>query len=1526
MSETRGARGIAVAIVGIGCRFPGGVSDADSFWRLLSEGRDAITEIPSDRMDVRRYFDPKPSTPGRMTNRWGGFLDRIDEFDADFFGISPREAECLDPQQRLLLETAWEAFEDAGQDIRKLEGSTTGVFIGQWTSDFEARLFADAETLNFYATEGSGRYASSGRVSYVFGLRGPSLTIDTACSSSLAAVHLAVQSIRSGESHAALAGGANIILQPQINIAYSQSRMMAEDGRCKFGDASGDGYVRSEGVAVVFLKPLDRALADGDKIYAVIRGSAINNDGRSSGSLGRPSRVGQEEVLRAAYLDAGVAASGVQYIEAHGTGTRAGDPIELNALATVVGKALEPDQHIYVGSVKTNIGHTEAAAGMAGLIKTALALRHAAIPPSLHYDVPNPTIAWADLPFTIPRKLMKWPNSNGPRRAGITSFGIAGANAHVVLEEAPTQAALPVARQSSPPALVLPLSAGTPAALRVLADRVADLLESNIDLTLRDLCWAAAVRRTALEHRAAFVASDSAALVEMLRSYAEGGAAAAQGTARGGEVPKVCLVCPGQGAQWVGMARQLMTHAPEFLGALERCDEAIRPFVDWSIIAQLNAEPGRPEYQLDRIDVIQPVLVAIAIAYASLLRSFGVEPAAVVGHSMGEVAAANIAGVLSLKQAMRVICGRSALLQRISGRGAMALVELSTKDAAVRLFGWEDRVSVAVSNSPRSSVISGDPDAVCEIMKQLERDGVFCRSVNVDVASHSPQTQPLSDELVTQLDNLSAGNARIPLWSTVLGRRAEGTEFDAAYWGRNLRDTVHFTDATRDLLNKGITTFVELGPHPVLLHSVDQTAQSRGSQVCLAACGRRDEGDFASLLVAVGQLWAVGCPIDWSQILPKAQRFLSLPHYPWQRERHWAAAAAMASSSSKRTVRTAADEELNGLLFRLEWKPRDLDPKRGPERALNSTWLVVFADPEDRLTVANALESVGAKSSSASVNELEKAIEGFAQERAPNLGLAVCVPDGPDAPYLPVRVLQAVLKQKWSASPKIWFVTRGAQLPSSNGSGGSIDQAALWGTARVIAQEHPEFWGGLIEFERRSEHRSNGDRFVREMMSAAGEDQIAYQDDRRYVLRLVPSPVNRQPETFSPRPDATYLVTGGFGDIGLQIARMLAARGARRLILMGRTPLPPREEWGRIETNSMIGQRVAAVRALESEGVAVHIAAVDVSDQSQVEKYLNRYAVERWPPIRGVFHAAGSLNDQLASSLSKADFDALLESKLRGAQHLDRVLPDLDMFVMVSSICAFIAQPGQANYAAANAGLDALAHDRRRRGLASLSIGWGVWAETGLVKGETGERNVAELSRQGIGSLSMERAVSIFASLCAHQEPYVAVIPIDWAKFQRARSTRNSLMFSEVLQGSDKSHRDVSKFKDQFAASTSAERRKLLDGVVKSAVGAVLKVAPTRIDPRKPIGSMGLTSLMAMELRNRLEAELDRPLSATLVWNYPTVEALVAYLLDSTPGRAAEADVGDLAAPESIQAVIDLSDEQVLAALRAGESAGGIRQ
>ncbi|MBI5722134.1 MAG: type I polyketide synthase [Burkholderiales bacterium] len=920
----------AVAIVGIGCRFPGGVVDVASFWQLLKEGRDAITEIPASRIDIDRLFDPRPATPGHVVTRRGGFVDGIEAFDAAFFGISPREAERLDPQQRLLLETAWEALEDAGADVSRLEGSRTGVYVGQWMSDFESRLFADTDKIDFLMSTGSGRYAASGRLSYALGLRGPSLTLDTACSSSLVAVHLASRALRNGDCELALAGGVNLILQPYIHLAYSQSRMMAPDGHCKFGDASGDGYVRSEGAGIVVLKRLAQALADGDRIYAVVRGSATNNDGRSSGVLGRPSRIGHEELLRAAYADAGVPPARVGYVEAHGTGTRAGDPVEIGALGAVLGEGREAGATCLVGSVKTNIGHTESAAGVAGLIKAALVLHRGEVPASLHFNDPNPQVPWAQLPFRVPASTVAWPASTSrepPRVAGVNSFGISGTNAHAVLEAAPAVPSPAPASQHlddahgprhfpTRPALLV-LSARSPEALRELASRYARRVAGLPRDRLDDLCWAAATRRTPLSHRAAFVADDAAGLAAQLTAHAAGEAAAAEGQV-GDAVPAApVFIVPGQGGQWVGMARDLLAHEPAFRAALEACDAAAAPHLGGSIVAQLALDAEAPGYRLDRIEFIQPTLVALAIAQARWLQSVGIAPGALVGHSMGEVGAAHLAGVLDLAEAMRIICRRSALMSRTRGQGGMAMVGLSMHETERRLAGMPGRtekLSVAASNSPASSVVSGEPRSLDEFITELEAAGHFARRVQVDVASHSPQMDGPAAALTAELAGLAPREATLPIQSTVLGRAAAGSEFDAAYWGRNMRQPVRFDACVAALLDGGATCFVELGPHPVLCGSVQQTAEARSetdaaaapaTAVTAVACGRRDEPGAMGLMTVVGRLWAQGCALDWTALLPRARSHVDLPLYPWQRERHWCEAANQMASAGAAAAASA---------------------------------------------------------------------------------------------------------------------------------------------------------------------------------------------------------------------------------------------------------------------------------------------------------------------------------------------------------------------------------------------------------------------------------------------------------------------------------------------------------------------------------------------------------------------------------------------------------------------------------------------
>jgi acyl transferase domain-containing protein/acyl carrier protein len=878
-----------IAIIGAGCRLPGGGDNLESFWQLLRDGVDAITEVPPDRWDIDAYYDPNPDTPGKMYTRWGGFLEHVDRFDAQFFSINPREAVSLDPQQRLLLEVTWEALEHAGQAPDRLQGSPTGVFIGISSYDYyHLQRHAGEAAIDAYTGSGVTFSVAAGRLAYVLGLQGPTMAVDTACSSSLVTVHLACQSLRDGECDLALAGGVNLILSPENTIYSSRLRAMAADGRCKTFDARADGYVRGEGCGIVVLKRLSEAIRDRDGIVAVIRGSAVNQDGRSQG-LTAPNGPAQEAVIRKALTTAGVQPHEVGYVEAHGTGTPLGDPIEVQAVGAVLGQGRAVDRPLVLGSLKTNIGHLESAAGVAGLIKAALILQHGEIPPHLHLQERNPYINWQELPVTIATGLTKWPEGHGRRIAGVSAFGYSGTNAHVVLEEAPAVSAAPQgAAKPAGQAQVLPLSARTAAALDDLAQAYRELLADGPPTALRDICHAASVGRTHHEHRLALVGQSADEIVGRLSAFLDQKAdrSTSAGISFGVSFPgtqrKVVFVFPGQGSQWLGMGRELLRDEPAFRAAMEECDTAVRAETGWSVLEELDAAEG--ESRLAQIDVVQPVLFSMQVALAAVWRAWGIKPDAVVGHSMGEVAAAHVAGVLSLDAAAQIICRRSRLLTRVAGRGAMAVVELSSQQAQQALDGFDGRLTVAVSNSPRSTVLAGDPVALQELLETLERRDVFCRRIKVDVASHSPYVDELHEDLLRALEELAPQPVSVPMYSTVTGEPAEGRALDGPYWAMNLREPVRFAQAVERALADGHEVFLEISPHPVLLPAIEDNLRDAGRAF---ASMRREDSERATLLGTLGALYAGGHSIDWRLLYTDGGESVRLPTYPWQRQRFW---------------------------------------------------------------------------------------------------------------------------------------------------------------------------------------------------------------------------------------------------------------------------------------------------------------------------------------------------------------------------------------------------------------------------------------------------------------------------------------------------------------------------------------------------------------------------------------------------------------------------------------------------------------
>ncbi|EYF05470.1 type I polyketide synthase [Chondromyces apiculatus] len=1884
-----------IAVIGIGCRFPG-ASGPDALWRLLREGRSAITEVPRDRWDIDALYDPDPEIPGKMYTRHGGFLDGVDGFDARFFGISPREAISMDPQQRLLLEVAWEALEDAGQPPDALQGHQTGVYIGFFSFDYyNLHVKLGDEVINAYTGTGNTASVAAGRLSYVLGLQGPSIAIDSACSSSLVAVHLACQSLRAGECNLALAGGVNLILTPDRTVYFCKLRAMAPDGRCKAFDASADGYVRGEGAGIVVLKRLSDALRDGDPILALVRGSAVNQDGRSNG-LTAPNRIAQQAVIDAALARAGVAPSDIDYVEAHGSGTPLGDPIEATALGTALGRGRPADRPLHVGSIKSNMGHLEAAAGIAGFIKTVLALRHGEIPAHLHFREPNPLIPWSELPLAIPTETRPWPQREGARFAGINSFGFSGTNAHVILESPPPEgsrrpvspAASLDASAAAPPLALLPLSARSPEALRALADAYRAHLHRAPTASLDDLCATAAVRRAHHAHRLAIPAGSRAQALGALDAFLRGDAA--PGLAHGhhvpGERPRLVFAFPGQGGQWPGMAQQLHRTEPAFRAALEACEQAIHRHAGWFLTEHLHT-PEDPA-QRASIDRVQPTLFAIGVALAALWRSWGIEPDAVIGHSMGEIAAAHVAGALDLDDAARIVCRRSHLLRRVGGQGAMAIVELPLDEARSVVTAYPDQLSVAVSTSPRQTVLSGAPAALREVLANLGARGIFCRPIQVDVASHSPQMDPLRDALLQALSGIAPRPTAIPFHSTVTGAPIEGEHLDAAYWVQNLREPVLLWPTLERLLQSGHDTIIELGPHPILLPAVHDALQHLGIEGTTLASMRRQEDEPEAMRRALGALYACGHPVPWERLHP-VRPVVSLPAYPWQRQRYWidtddapgpprapqaqrphlhagahdllgrrlrsplvevqfettfrrdapaflddhrlhglivapgASHLVMAMTAAteaglcrtprledaffpralvlgddeERVVQVLLTPDTTGLSFRVFSASAPSDDAHGAHgahgtdasAALPESWT---QHAEGRVSERLPAAAPGGASDRVSLDEIRarcsetlpssdfyRAMEARGYHFGPSFrtvgdayrrdGEALCqvqLPSPPptsraardvtlvdiclqfpaavfpqghfDTTYVPVgfksfwcdapaptvlwcharlapsndpasdilavdvrllddsgtpvaelldlrarragaevftraaarpahdeayaltweplpaataprqtfptdwlviadhhglgmalarrleersapgqcllvtasstfhlpadptpddpvhldptdpdhlrrlltslpprpasrslgvvylRALDALSPAPGGASPadacdavvtgalrlaqallgagtegaQLWLVTRGAQQPGDAPQRLAFEQASLWGLGRSLDVEHPELHTTLLDLDPAAPPADQAAQLHDALRTSDRERQLVLRAGRCLVARLTRTSLTPSADTKPPRldPDATYLITGGLGGIGLELSRWMVRHGARHLLLVGRTP--PRPEAAQL------------LDSLRAEGVAIVVATADVASRDQLAAALApvlpparaaaRVAAPElapspdldparrpMPPLAGIVHAAAILDDGTFQNLDRARLLAPFAPKLDGAWNLHlltRHLP-LHFFVLFSSTAALLGAPGQANYAAASAALDALAHHRRALGLPALSIAWGPWSDVGLAAASStrGER----LSSRGIGSLTPDEGLTAFGRLLRASHQTLGVLHLDLAEWRTFYPGAADAAFMDRLTplAPVATAPRTASFRASFRASLLAEkpgpaRRAHLETHLRQHMARILRLAPHDLDPRQPLNTYGVDSLMALEARNTLERTLDLRLSATLLWTYPTLVALTDHLAErmEVPLEASpepEAPPRPEAPPDSD--LDDLSEDEMAALLSA---------
>ncbi len=882
-----------IAIIGVGCRFPGGVNDTESLWKLLVEGREGVVEIPPDRWNVERYYDPEPGLAGKSIVRRGGFIEDIDQFDPQFFGISPREAPYVDPQHRLLLETAWEAIEDAGIVLDLERGTDLGVFVGISHNDYQgiqSNAF-DHSGVSAHTPTGSAHSIAANRISYCLNLHGPSVAMDTACSSALTAVHSACEHIWAGRGDAALAGGVTVMITPGGFIGFSQAGMLSPEGRCAAFDASASGFVRGEGAGMVLLKRLSKAIADGDPIQGVILGTAINQDGHTNG-ISLPNPKAQARLVREACADAGVAPEEIGFVEAHGTGTAVGDPIEAHALAEALCVNRPADAPLAIGSIKTNLGHLETAAGIAGLLKAMLVLKHGQIPPSLHFETPSPHIDFEKLKLRVPTALEPFPDGPGERMAGVNSFGFGGANAHVILAAPPARLPTKSAEMPADRPWPLVLSARSEKALRDSAAKLSAWMTEHANANgsspvLPDLTYTLGVHRNHHPYRMTLLASNMAEVVEELGTFAsnqESPKVRSTFVARREEPPRIGFVMSGQGPQWWGMGRELMQQEPVFRQAIERCDAALRPWAKFSLLEEL----GRAEEtsRLHRTEIGQPAIFAMQVALAALWESWGVRPSAVVGHSVGEIAAACIAGIFSVEEAARVIALRARFMEECGrGEGTMLAVGLG-EDESLALIARHDRtVTISAFNGPRSITLSGARISLEAMAAELESQGAFARLVRVDHPFHHPLMHPASEALEAALADLEPQAETVPFFSTVTGGRLSGETCDAGYWGRGIREPVRFAPAVNALADFGVDVWLELSAHPALAHAIQESLSARGGKAIVVSSARR-EREFESALEASMDLHRAGVPLDFSAMTP-SRRLLSLPAYAWEKSRWW---------------------------------------------------------------------------------------------------------------------------------------------------------------------------------------------------------------------------------------------------------------------------------------------------------------------------------------------------------------------------------------------------------------------------------------------------------------------------------------------------------------------------------------------------------------------------------------------------------------------------------------------------------------